>query len=293
MMRYCLVSEQEIKKCNWCKTGAKWQYCSTKLISYEMEDDMNRLVGKTAVITGGNSGIGACTAELFAQEGANVVISARRVEQLEAVAEKIRQNGGKVLAVPCDIAKPDQCRNVIAKTIETFGTVDILVNNAGVVDNGLEPIEKVSDETIDWLIDINTKGTLYISREAAKVMIERQAGSIVNVSSVAGYTGGGGSAYAASKAAIIGLTKNIAMRGAAVRVRCNALCPGSVVTPMTMNMKKEELNPDMMGAMARYADLSLPPSRPEEVANAILFFASDESAAITGQVIVIDHGADL
>lgn len=254
---------------------------------------MGRLEGKVAIITGGNSGIGACAAELFAKEGAKVVISARRVEQLEAVAKKIKDQGGEALAVPCDISKQDQCSEVVKKALEAFGTVDILINNAGVVDAGIEAVEKVTDQTIDTLIDINAKGTLYMTREASKEMIAKKSGSIVNVSSVAGYTGGGGVAYVASKAAVIGMTKNIAMRCASVNVRCNALCPGSVVTPMTAGMKKEGLDPDMMGAMAKHADLSLPVCMPEEVANAILFLASEESSAITGQVIVIDHGADL
>ncbi len=254
---------------------------------------MGRLEGKVAVITGGNSGIGECTAEMFAKEGAKVVISARRVEQLEAVAANIKEAGGDVLVVPCDISKQEQCKNVIEKTMETFGKVDILVNNAGVVDTGLEPIDKVTDETIDRLIDINAKGTLYMAREAAKIMVEAKSGSIVNVSSVAGYTGGGGVAYVASKAAVIGMTKNIAMRCASENVRCNALCPGSVITPMAYSMKRENLDPNMMGAMAKHADLTLPVSTATEVANAILFLASDESSAITGQIIVVDHGADL
>lgn len=254
---------------------------------------MGRLEGKVAVITGGNSGIGACAAEMFAKEGAKVVISARRVEQLEAVAEQIKASGGEALAVPCDISIKEQCKAVIDKTIEAYGKVDILVNNAGIVDSGLESIEKVTDETIDRLIDTNAKGSLYMAREAAKVMVAAKSGSIVNVSSVAGYTGGGGVAYVASKAAMIGMTKNIAMRCANVNVRCNALCPGSVVTPMTAGMKRENLDPDMMGAMAKHADLTLPVCQPEEVANAILFLASDEASAITGQIIVIDHGADL
>lgn len=181
---------------------------------------MGRLEGKVAVITGGNSGIGECTAEMFAKEGAKVVISARRVSQLETVADKIRAAGGEVLVVPCDISKKEQCAEVVAKTVETFGKLDILVNNAGVVDSGIEPIEKVTDETIDSLIDINAKGTLYMAREAAKVMVEAKAGSIVNVSSVAGYTGGGGVAYVASKAAVIGMTKNIAMRCAMFLQAC-------------------------------------------------------------------------
>lgn len=254
---------------------------------------MGRLDGKVAVITGGNSGIGEITAQLFAKEGAKVVISARRVEQLEAVAEKIKAEGGEALAVPCDISDKEQCREVARRAVETFGTIDILVNNAGVVDSGIEAVEKVTDKTIDTLIDINAKGTLYMTREVSKILIEKKSGSIVNISSVAGYTGGGGVAYVASKAAMIGMTKNIAMRCAPVNVRCNALCPGSVVTPMTKDMKRENLDPDMMGAMAKHADLSLPVCMPEEVANAILFLASDEASAITGQVIVIDHGADL
>ncbi len=254
---------------------------------------MGRLEGKVAVITGGNSGIGACSAELFAKEGAKVVISARRVEQLEAVADKIKAAGGEALAVPCDISNKEQCKEVVKKTVEKFGTIDILVNNAGVVDAGIEAVEKVTDQTIDTLIDINAKGTLYMTREASKVMLEKKSGSIVNVSSVAGYTGGGGVAYVASKAAVIGMTKNIAMRCAADNVRCNALCPGSVATPMAAGMKRENLDPNMMGAMAKHADLSLPVCKAEEVANAILFLASDEASAITGQVIVIDHGADL
>lgn len=254
---------------------------------------MGRLQNKVAVITGGNSGIGACTAELFAKEGAKVVISARRTAQLEEVAEKIRQAGGEVLAVSCDISDPAQCKNVIDQAVAKFGTVDILVNNAGVVDDDIKAIEKISDDTIDYLVNINTKGTLYMAREASRILMEKKSGNIVNVASVAGYYGCGGAAYSASKAAAIGLTKNIAMRGASIGVRCNALCPGTVVTPMTIGMKRENLDPDMMGSMAKHADLSLPPCMPQEVANAILFLASDEASAITGQIIVIDHGADL
>lgn len=121
-------------------------------------DCMDRLKDKVVILSGGNSGIGACAAKLFAAEGAKVVISARRVEALDAVAEEIRQAGGEVLAIPCDISKPEQCAAVVAKTVETFGTVDVLVNNAGVLDSGLDAIEKISDETIDRLVDTNTKG---------------------------------------------------------------------------------------------------------------------------------------
>ncbi|MGN0131697.1 MAG: SDR family NAD(P)-dependent oxidoreductase [Lachnospiraceae bacterium] len=254
---------------------------------------MGRLEGKVAIITGGNSGIGAKAAALFAKEGAKVVISARRAAQLEEVAQSIRADGGEVLSVTCDISKPEQCAALVEKTLEAFGTVDILINNAGVVDSGIDSVEKVSDATIDTLIDINTKGTIYVARDCAKVMFEKKSGSIVNVASVAGYCGNGGAAYVASKAAVIGLTKNIAMRGAGDGVRCNAVCPGTVVTPMTMGMQKDKLDMDMLSAMNKHADNTLKPCMPDEVANVLLFLASDEAAAVTGQVMVVDHGANL
>lgn len=254
---------------------------------------MGRLEGKVAIITGGNSGIGAKCAEMFAKEGAKVVISARREAQLNEVAAKILADGGEVMSVTCDISKADQCKALVEKTIDAFGTIDILVNNAGVLDAGIEAVEKVTDETIDYLIDINTKGTIYVTRECAKVMLQKESGSIVNVASVAGYCGNGGAAYVASKAAVIGLTKNIAMRAAASNVRCNAVCPGTVVTPMTMGLQKDKLDMDMLSAMNKHADNSLPPCMPDEVANVLLFLASDEASAVTGQILVVDHGADL
>lgn len=254
---------------------------------------MGRLEGKVAIITGGNSGIGAKCAEMFAKEGAKVVISARREAQLNEVAAKILADGGEVMSVTCDISKADQCKALVDKTVDAFGTVDILINNAGVLDAGIEAVEKVTDETIDYLIDVNTKGTIYVTRECAKVMLSKETGSIVNVASVAGYCGNGGAAYVASKAAVIGLTKNIAMRAAASNVRCNAVCPGTVVTPMTMGLQKDKLDMDMLSAMNKHADNTLPPCMPEEVANVLLFLASDEASAVTGQVMVVDHGADL
>ena len=254
---------------------------------------MGRLDNKVAIITGGNSGIGAKAAELFASEGAKVVISARRVDKLAQVAQRITQAGGQVLAIPCDISKAEQCDKLVAETLAAFGDVDILVNNAGVLDSGLEAIEKVSDQTIDYLVDINLKGTLYMTRAVAKKMVADKNGSIVNVSSVAGYCGNGGAAYVASKAGVIGLTKNIAMRTASLGIRCNAVCPGTIVTPMVAGMNPANMDADMFGAMAKHSDLRAQPCMPQDVANIILFLASDESRAITGQALVTDFGSTL
>ena len=254
---------------------------------------MGRLQDKVAIITGGNSGVGAATAILFAREGAKVVISARRQPQLEEVAAKIREAGGEVLPVVADISKPKDADRVVAEAIQAYGKLDILVNNAGVLEAGLKPIDRVEDADMDRILDINTKGTMYCMRAAAAKMEEAGYGSIVNVASVAGVMGCGGAAYVASKAAIIGITRHTALRFAGKGIRCNAVCPGTIVTPMVSGMNATNMDTDMFGQMAKHGDLKVPPCMPEDVANILLFLASDESRAITGQAIVSDFGGTL
>jgi len=254
---------------------------------------MKRLDGKVAVITGGNSGVGAATAIRFAEEGAKVVITARRQAQLEEVAEKIRQAGGEVLAVVSDISKTQDAKDVVSKVMETYGKIDILINNAGVLDTGLKAIDSFTDEDMNRVIDINTKGTMCIMREVTAKMAEAGYGSIVNMASAAGVIGCGGAAYVASKAAVIGLTKHTALRFAGTGVRCNALCPGTIATPMVAGMSAENMDMNIFGQMMKHNDLKVPVCMPEDVANMLLFFASDESKAITGQIIVSDFGSTL
>ena len=253
---------------------------------------MGRLDGKVAIITGSNSGVGAAAAKLFAKEGAKVVLSARRLPQLEAVAEEIRAEGGEVLVVPTDVSKVEDANNLVAKTVEAFGRVDILVNNAGVLEAGLKPIECYEDEDLEWVLDINTKGTLHCTRAAVKEMMKNNYGSIINLDSVAGQFGTGGAAYATSKAAVIGLTKHTAIRFAGTGIRCNSINPSTIATPMA-KIDPATLNPDMFGQMRKHMNLSVPVCMPEDVANILLFLASDESRAITGQIIVSDFGATL
>ncbi len=254
---------------------------------------MNRLEGKVAIITGGNSGVGAATAKKFAQEGAKVVISARREAQLEAVANEIRETGGEVFPVVSDISKPEDAVKLVAAAVEKYGKLDILINNAGVLDNGLKAIDKFAEEDIDKVLDINTKGTMYMIREASKEMEKANYGSIVNVASVAGVMGCGGAAYVASKAAVVGITRHTALRFAGTGVRCNAICPGTIVTPMVAGMKPDNMDMDIFGQMMKHNDLKVAPCMPDDVANMLLFFASDESRAITGQSIVTDFGSTL
>ena len=254
---------------------------------------MGRLDGKVAIITGGNSGVGAATAELFAKEGAKVVITARRVPQLEEVANKIREAGGEVLAVPCDVSKVEDVEAMVAETVKVFGSVDVLVNNAGVLEEGLKPIDVFEEEDLERVLAINTKGCLYCTRAVLREMIKKNAGSIINLDSVAGASGTGGASYVTSKAAVIGLTKHTAMRFTGTGIRCNSINPSTIITPMTMTTDPATLNPNMMGQMQKHMNLSVPPCMPIDVANVLLFLASDESRAITGQVIVTDFGATL
>lgn len=252
---------------------------------------MDRLQGKVAVITGGNSGVGEATALLFAKEGASVVISARRQTALDAAAEKIAAAGGTVLTVPTDISKDGDCKALMKAAVDKFGKIDILINNAGVLDTGLKAIDKYLDEDAEKVIAINEVGTMQCIRAALGYM--ETGASIVNVASVAGYNGGGGAVYVASKAAIIGITKHTAMLLANKYIRCNAVCPGNIITPMTSGLNPAALDMGMMGAMNKHGDLSLKSCRAEDVANILLFFASDESKALTGQIIVSDFGVNL
>ena len=244
---------------------------------------MGKLDNKVAIITGGNAGVGKEIAKLFASEGAKVVISARRQQVLEEVAKEIEAAGGTVLCVPTDISKVDDVKNLVSKTVETFGQLDILINNAGVLDKGLNAIDQIDYDDLNRVIDINQKGTMYCMSEALKVM--KSGASIVNISSVAGQYGAGGAVYVSTKAAIIGVTKHAAMRFAKEKIRCNVICPAGL-TPDTMDMK-------MMGAMSAHSDLTLQPCSPLDVAKVALFLASDDAAPLTGQVVVSDYGVDL
>ena len=236
--------------------------------------------------------MGEATADLFAREGANVIITARREKQLEEVAAKIQAEGHSVLVIRGDISNPKDSVMLVSKAVETFGGLDILVNNAGVRDEGLQPVDKVTDSEIERVVGINAKGTMYCIRAALKEMLKNKKGSIVNVASVAGLNGGGGAAYVASKAAILGITKHTAMRCAKSGVRCNALCPSMIKTPMAVTTG-ETMDPEMMEALTAHTDLTLPACSAEDVAKSILFFSSDEAAPITGQCITLDYGSSL
>ncbi len=264
---------------------------------------LSRLSGRYTVITGGNSGIGAATARLFATEGARgIAILDIEIPGVDfgAVAESLRrEHGVDAIAVPCDVAQPDEVRAAFAQVIERFGRIDVLVNSAGVLDFNASVL-RTDDGLWDRTVAINQSGVFFCCREALLQMEKQGRGAIVNVSSVAGIAGNSGAAYSSSKHAVVGLTKNIAIQCVGTGIRCNVVCPGPTRTRMT-ELREDECGEDGLPRdprfdhefariCRRHVDPSVGLLDPEDQAKAILFFASDDAAAITGQWIQVDKG---
>lgn len=254
---------------------------------------MNRLQDKIAIITGGNSGIGEAAAKIFAQEGATVVIAARRQAELDRVVGEVTAAGGKIAAWATDVSKQESVEALFKFVIDTYGRVDILVNNAGILDKILAPAI-AEDALIHEVINTNAMGAEHCIREALKSMLPAGKGTIVTVASIGGALGHGGAGYSMSKGAAIALTKSVAIRYGLEGIRANALCPGGVKTPMNCKENFVGADYDMIKAIVRQeAGGAFTASTAEEQANIILFLASDESAVVNGQVIVADKGATL
>ncbi len=250
---------------------------------------MDLLKDKVALITGGSSGIGAAVAEMFAKAGAKVAILARRMEPLEAEAEKIRQAGGVCLPISGDVTSTEDCRRAVNQVVETFGRVDILVNNAGTGDFHTTTA-KYTDEFWDFIIALNQTSVFKFCREVLPHMEKQGNGSIINISAIAGVYGNAGAGYSSAKAAIIALTKNIAMQYAGRGIRCNAVCPGPVATPIMDGRNDDKFDKEFMAITDRHADCSVPASTAEEQAYVITFLASDLAVTINGEAIVTDGG---
>lgn len=247
------------------------------------------LDGKVAIVTGGSRGIGEAIARTFAAHGARVVIAARKVEGVQAVAESIAKEHGadRALAVAAHTGKEDECVRLVAAAVEKFGKVDVLVNNAG-TNPYFGPMLNAEMGAWDKTFDVNLKGYFWCAREVAKHCIAREApGSIVSITSVAGLMGTPlQGIYAATKAAVISMTKTLAIELAPSRIRVNAIAPGFVDTRLASAiLKNDELLAHVLAKtpMRRYGT-------PDEIAGGALYLASDTASFLTGHTLVIDGG---
>ena len=243
-----------------------------------------KLNGKTAVITGGTRGIGFAIAKRFAEEGAGVaILAAHGGEKAEEAVLKLRECGTEVRLYLCDVSDSEAVSTACEAILNDFKKVDILVNNAGITRDNLLPSMSVSD--IDDVIDVNLKGTVFMTRALIRHFVRNRSGVILNLSSVVGMMGNKGQTnYAASKAGVIGFTKSVAKEYGSRNIRANAIAPGYIATDMTAALTEE---------MRAELTKQLPIARlgqPEDVAAAALFLVSDEASYITGQVLKVDGG---
>lgn len=249
---------------------------------------MKLLEGKTALVTGGSRGIGKAIALKLAEHGANVAFTDLFINEVTAELEKeLAALGVKGKAYASDASKFAESQVVVDQIVEDFGKIDILVNNAGITKDGL--LMRMTEEQWDAVININLKSAFNLTKAVQKTMLKHSYGSIINVSSVVGVGGNAGQAnYAASKAGMIGFTKSIAKELGSRNIRCNAVAPGFIITEMTVGKLSEKVIEDWY--------TKIPMKRggtPEEVANTILYLASDLSSYVTGQVIPICGGLQM
>lgn len=239
-----------------------------------------RLKDKVAIVTGGASGIGEATVRLFVQEGAKVTIADMNEENGEALAKEL---GDSTIFVKTNVTNESEVENMVNKTVETFGKLDILFNNAGIGD--LHPTDELSFEHWQRTISVNLDGVFLVAKHAIRAMKKNGSGSIVNTASILGHVGDAQVAsYAASKGAVANLTRALAVEFAQDNIRVNAVCPGYVITPLIDQLDEEA---------REYLVTQHPIGRlgkPEEIAKAVLFLASDDASFVTGANLLVDGG---
>lgn len=248
---------------------------------------MKKLENKTVIVTGAASGMGKAISLLFASEGANLVLADLKQNEIDQVVNTIIKDGGKAIGIVCNVANESDIKTLIDETIKKFSTLDILVNNAGVMDDFM-PIDFVTNELWNRVMDVNLNGPFYACRLSIPIMLKQGNGNIINIASVGGLFGSrAGLSYTTSKHALIGLTKNIGFMYAQKGIRCNAIAPGGVNTNIGKDMK-----PNKFGYERCVSGGANMPRTGEsnEIANTALFLACNDSSFINGAVITADGG---
>ncbi|MCI1746623.1 MAG: SDR family oxidoreductase [Heyndrickxia oleronia] len=248
---------------------------------------MGRVEGKIALVTGGASGIGLSAATLLAKEGAKVVIGDFNVEGATEAAERIIHSGGEAIGIFLDASKEDSIKKAVDITVEKYGKIDVLYNNVGLT-NLQKDVDVVNMDLEEWdrLMNVNTKSVLLGSRYAIPHMIKAGGGSIINTASMAAFAGDATrSAYGASKAAVINLTRYIAAQYGKNNIRCNSVAPGLILTPAAKNNMPEPV----LSIFEKYNALPYH-GEADDIGYTVLFLASDESKFITGQTIQVEGG---
>lgn len=245
---------------------------------------MSETQKRVAVVTGGSRGIGRAVCVALAEQGCQIVVNCQHgIEAAEETAALCREKGVDAITVQADVSTQEGCDALFKAAAEAFGRVDILVNNAGVTRDNL--IMRLSEEDYDKVLNTNLKGAFLCCKAASRLMMRQRYGRIVNLSSVVGLRGNAGqTAYAASKAGVVGLTKSLAKELASRGVTANAVAPGYIETDMTAALPEASRAAMVQGIPAAR------PGKPEEVARAVAFLASEESGYITGQVLRVDGG---
>ncbi len=245
---------------------------------------------KVAVVTGASRSIGRGVALALARDGCAVVVNYRKSrDEADEVVNSIREMGGKAIAVKCDVSKREEVEDMFKATIDEFGKVDILVNNAGVAFGG--SLLETTDEVWDIQMEVNLRGVFLCSQIAAKYMVEKNYGKIVNISSNSGFgiAMEGETSYAVSKAGVIQLTKSAAYDLGKHNINVNCVAPGAVDTVMLKGGRSDEEYEKVLEGRRNRASLGIT-GTPEDIANAVLFFANDKSRYITGKTLLVDGG---
>ena len=247
-----------------------------------------KLQGRSVVVTGASSGMGKAIVELFVKEGANVVAVARRRERLEELAASLAGEAGSVVIYTGDVSQQETNEAMIDLAVEKFGRLDVLVNNAGIMDD-MGPIGDLKNEKFEQVLHVNLYGPMYAMRKAVNTFLSQGGGGcIVNVASLGGMRSCAGAAYCASKAAVISLTKNTAYMYMPNGIRCNAIAPGGINSEISASMGM----PNMAGygRVKNVLATAPAPGETKHIADAALFLASDDSAYINGDVLIVDGG---